>query len=316
MKRGRKSKKINNIFGLSSASNDLQIRLSGRERQEDLAECISGGSLKKPSDDNAASAKIVPPIYEGKTFERNSFKYMAADDIYRYEFQDFTLFTNKKCETFTDISIKEEISATRWLYAVHLNCGLLANEITPNSLNARVRGGTILAYKYLECRVNGNDGCYYGIVPVRYETNIVADTRCRFSLQEIYPRKLYVEFCAVTDANGQCDKHPNCQMWRSRSILTGCDSSASEQHLTFCTRSVPWNKLYITMGEKDENCTESTREVRDCRVCAQCYRCNIGSDYCYRHRVCRHKQAIYHSGNTIDIDDCINVKIRRKSIKK
>lgn len=321
----RKSTKNNKFGPLTSSSSsssttmkkkkeekNLPFIIGERERQESLAnvhECISGGSSSAAIAASAAPIVVVG-VCEGKFFERSNFKYMAADDIYRYEFQDFTLFTNKFCDKFTDISIKEQISSSRWVYAVHLNCGLLPNEITPSSLNARVKGGTILAYKHLECRVNGNEGCYYGIVPVQSKviTNKM-DSRCRFALQEIYPRKLYVEFSAAVDV-APCDKHPDCQMWHSRSHMSG-----NESNLTFCTKSIPWTKVHITMGEKDVEFNEVLREVRDCRVCAQCYRCNVGGDYCYRHKVCRHKQAVYHSGDTINIDNCVNVKTSRNKKK-
>lgn len=288
-KRRKKEKQLPFIIGES-------------ERRESLAnihECISDGG----GTSTAVAAPFIKGVCEGKFFERSNFKYMAADDIYRYEFQDFTLFTNKLCDKFTDISIKEQISNTRWVYAVHLNCGLLPNEITPSSLNARVRGGTILAYKHLECRIDNNEGCYYGIVPVQSKVvNDTMDTRCRFALQEIYPRKLYVEFRAADP----CIKHTDCQMWHSRSHLS-CNGD-----VTFCTKTIPWSKVHVTMGEKDVDFNEAIREVRDCRVCAQCYRCNIGGDYCYRHKVCRHKQAIYHSGDTINIDNTVKVKKPKK----
>jgi hypothetical protein len=212
------------------------------------------------------------------------------------------------------LDIRRAINS-RWRYGVHVSYGMLKS-INRSTLHMRCVGGQILAYKYTECSVEGNEAVYYGFIPSCEDDHTllrIADTHTESWLTATanWPRKLYIylEYAGLcrscptndnvdeqNDGDGADDEKPPCTRW------TACLSDG-KTYKTYCLKTFPWASVYIMMGEcLGESSTSTTatsephhnyendRMERDCAVCAQCYECSRKSVFCRKHRVCRHKQ--------------------------
>lgn len=239
--------------------------------------------------------------YVGKDYKIFDTRFINTKGLYVTDFEDYTVLSDVD---FTDNvkyapkSLKSELTS-RWQYVMHVSHGMTPS-ITRNILEARNTGGQILAYKYMECSIEGNECVYYGFIPtidVKIENS---HNTCRFNMMAIYPRKLYIylnKICA-------CLCSEKCIKWN----ITLNDSTTK---LLVCGKKIPWSKIYIMMGSGDESCEEMFKEPRDCLVCAQCYDCNKSPRYCRRHKICKHKQTRIFDGisfNKSTIKTCRRAK--------
>lgn len=221
-------------------------------------------------------------VLVGKNYKIADTTFISNRGIYLSKLDDFVLLTDFDCSSLLDTvpgSLKVSIHKN-WQYAMHISHGM-APSVTRNLLYARVIGGEILGYKYMECSIDGNETVYYGFVPTQSKQEELIDThsRCRFTMLSVFPRRLYVYLEYV----GEC----NCSK-------TGClklqaINSSGKRKSRFCSADIPWSKLYIMMGELDDSCNEQIKEARDCDICAQCYNCSNSVWFCRNHRVCKHK---------------------------
>lgn len=209
--------------------------------------------------------------------------------LYVTEMTDYTLITDHDFTEFAPYaarSLKEALQP-RWHYVLHVSHGMQPS-VNRHLLNSRVVGGQILGYKYMECSIEGNDCVYYGFVPtVDIDLSDSAHKICRYTMQAVYPRKLYVYLqkrCA-------CMCTPGCIRWL-------CLTSNGRRTEIVCSRQIPWGRLYVMMGDGDETFREVMKEPRECIVCAQCFECSKSAIFCRKHRVCRHKQAVIGDGKT------------------
>lgn len=286
----------------------------------------------------SSPSSSLPPKCElvGKVFQRGGFTYKSDRAIWKTEMSDYTILTD---EDFTNYvmyapkSLKERIKQ-RWLYNMHIGQSF-SSTITSQHLNQRVRGGEILAYKYAECVIEGNQAVYCGYIPTIKQVDPTGvHNTCRFSLQEIYPRKLYVYLArrvgrcvcsfdkklgertaAITSTTTTSDhltpppKNIECTRWLVK-LYDGVDRA-------YCSKSIDWSNVYVFMGEPDTNCKEFMKIPRDCPVCAQCYKCSVGGFYCRTHVVCKHKRAKIFVGENSSLAALINKpKPRMKRCQK
>lgn len=264
----------------------------------------------------------TPSLYTsefvGKEFTRAGFTYKNDRAIWKTEMPDYTILSD---DNFTDYvkyapkSLKEHIRQ-RWIYNLHIGQSY-SSTITSQHMNQRVRGGEIIAYKFAECMIEGNQAAYCGYIPTIKPINLEGThTTCRFSLQEIYPRKLYVYLvrrvgrcvCSFTETASTTSNNDNinCSRWQCK-LYDGDDR-------VYCSKTIDWTKIYIFMGEPNTDCREFMKIPRDCPVCAQCYKCSVGGFYCRTHVVCKHKKAkifVGENSSLVGLIDKPKPKIKR-----
>lgn len=218
-----------------------------------------------------------PTVTIGKTVLEST----SGLPLYLTRMSDYTLVSD--CEftefvKFAPASLKAVVR-DNWHYLVHVSPTVRV-AVTRAALRARVIGGEILAYQYSECSIEGNDCVYYGFLPT--ERQNIADThkRCLLSAMQVWPRKLYV----YARRESACMCSPGCSLWSFK--VRDCD-----RERRFCIKRVPWNEVYIMMGDLDETCVEEIKEPRQCAVCAQCIKCANSPVYCRSHRRCKHKRV-------------------------
>lgn len=253
----------------------------------------------------SSSVELSKSEFVGKNFERAGFTYKSDRAIWKTEMSDYTILSD---EDFTDYvkyappSLKEHIRQ-RWIYNMHIGQSY-SSTINSQQMNQRVRGGEILAYKFAECMIEGNQAVYCGYVPTIQPADLTGIHKtCRFSLQEVYPRKLYVYLvrrlgrCVCSfDENAAASN--DCSRWQIK-LYDG-------ENRICCSKNIDWTKIYIFMGEPNTDCKEFMKIPRDCPVCAQCYKCSVGGFYCRTHVVCKHKKAKIFVGENSSLLALIN----------
>ena len=275
-------------------------------------------TMPESSDDNSVSSSIAV----GNSYQIGETIFLSNRTLYVANFDDYTLLSDFDFTPFADAaprSLKKALDK-RWIYVVHVSHGM-APSVTRNLLHARVIGGEILAYKYTQCSIEGNECLYYGFIPTDGKQNeSLKDTHtiCRLSMQAIFPRKLYIYIEMV--AMCTC-KREGCYRLKSRSATSG-----GQAYIHFCAHNIPWSQLYVMMGDLDTNVVEGFKVPRQCMVCAQCFDCSKSVQYCRKHTKCKHKSAVAldlssssssSAGNTIATDSKLSLKPSRiKSCKK
>lgn len=239
------------------------------------------------SNEEAIVSRLVGPEFvygESKFFVQR-----PNAQLYVTEMSDYTIVTDHDFTEFTPYAVRslKEALQPRWCYVLHVSHGMQPS-VQRHMLNARVVGGQVLGYKYMECSIEGNECVYYGYVPtVEIDVDDSTHRICRYTMQAVYPRKLYVYLqkqCA-------CMCTPGCVRWL-------CMTVNGRRTEIVCSRQIPWERIYVMMGDGDENFREVMKEPRQCIVCAQCFECSKGAVFCRKHRVCRHKQAVIGDGKT------------------
>lgn len=237
------------------------------------------------------SIEFVPKtIKYGNEYIINDIRFIMNNpkkSTYVTEMKDYTLITDEMLlptdYQYIPMEIKRLLS-DRWYFVIHVSHGMTPS-INRTILRARVTGGELLAYKYVECSIEGNECVYYGYLPTihKLENSEIAGThlKCRISSVSIWPRKLYIYL--KRDCICRCSD--NCWYW-------SVQLENRETIRRYCFKKIPWNNLYIMMGENDESCAENLKEPRICEVCAQCFECSNSPNYCRRHKKCTHKRSI------------------------
>lgn len=244
----------------------------------------SYGRRKRPARGEKRASRTASS-YVGSVYIIGSTQFRDRRGLYLTKMNDYEILSTEDFSDFTVYapeSLKRALSP-RWRYSVHISYGTLPS-ITRDLLYARVIGGQILAYKYLECSIDGNESVYYGFLPSadNYSVQESTHTTARFLMTGVYPRLLYVHLTRSTP----CSCSRDCWYWK---VML---SDSLIEH-AFCGKNIPWSRVYAIMGELDEQCSETVdaKDARECPVCAQCFECSIGARYCRAHRVCKHKQA-------------------------
>lgn len=231
------------------------------------------------------TAKIPECKFVGKTYKAAGTTFIAPTGIYCSAFEDYTVLSDFDCSALLatsrfPVSLKQALHP-KWQYSMHVSHAMLPS-VNRNLLYARVIGGEILGYKYMECSIEGNEAIYYGFIPTQSKHADLKTThkKCRFAMQEVFPRRMYVYLEKFSD---KCDcSEPSCLKLKAR-IANGAQKGQ------FCASAIPWTKIYIMLGELNDNCAEQIKIPRECRVCAQCYNCSKSVQYCRKHRTCKHK---------------------------
>lgn len=240
----------------------------------------------------------------GKQFTISTTTFYDVENLFTTDFKNYTLITTRDFTPYVKYAptdLMKELEET-WHYGVHVSYGMQPM-ITRKMLKMRVIGGQILAYKYTECSIEGNECVYYGFIPTQKNNQtlrrLATHTKCRISAIAIWPRKLYIYARYLRP----CPCSENCGYW----IVTLQDGKMQR---AFCVKKIPWSECYIMMGEPSDDCSDKLRPPRICAVCAQCYDCSRKPTYCRKHRVCKHKFKSF----TLD-DASPEVRLKKSAIK-
>lgn len=269
---------------------------------------------------------IIEPM--GNTFKLGDTQFFSENCLFRIDLGDYTLITNDDSSAellreHVPRNIKPLVES-RWHYAIHLPQMQLS--VTKKLLLDRVNGGEILAYKYTEANIEGNQCCYYGFLPTITHSddlpnspgfqhlNNIRDTLafnsrgtthriCRISVRAIWPRKLFV----YIKRTYKCSCSPNCHLYQ---VMV---RNSKDLH-TFCLKKMPWSSLYIMMGDQDLDSVDTVKDLRTCPVCAQCFQCSKSATFCRRHRKCNHtKSMLFESNSSAILVADSKIKLCRKA---
>lgn len=196
-------------------------------------------------------------------------------------------------------SIKNVLN-TEWMYSCHIAHKNELN-VLEKTLYARVTGGQILCYKYKECSIGGNRVAYFGFVPTKIKVNLVKCMHRKplFSkLTSNWPRELYIYLKYLGPCPLSNENIHDCHGYFNVKLRNG-------KKKNFCFKKIPWNKVFIMMGEmKDCN----SKRPRDCVICNSCTLCRKMPVYCRLHKVCSHQNLIIYTPE-------INSKLKRSQMK-
>lgn len=220
---------------------------------------------------------ICEPI--GTEYKVGKETLLSEKTLYKTEMTDYTILTDAPFDsTFAPKEIKPLLKK-KWIFKLHVN-QTLSPLITRPVLRDRVEGGQILAYRYTECSVAGNQCVYYGFIPTIEKTFKDAHKTCYISSMDVWPRTLYV----YLQQSYACTCSDGCNSWKSR-------MSDSKTFSSFCKKKIKWDQIYIMMGGYDKDCHDYIKDFRSCSVCAQCFDCSKSVKYCRKHKQCKHKTA-------------------------
>lgn len=252
-------------------------RVEDEDNQCDyVKKCLSSQLLNI----EAQSKSTLPECIQiGKEYKIGKDIFISQTNLYKIELSDYTLITDAPFDcTYAPAELKPLLK-TKWVYKLHVD-QTLSSIITRSILRDRVNGGQILAYRYTECSIAGNNCVYYGFIPTIKKGFKDSHQTCYVASTSIWPRKLYL----YLKRGYACNCSKDCSMWTSH-----MDDYATVQ--SFCIKKIKWNNLYVMMGDFDEKCLEQPKAIRSCEVCAQCFDCSKSAKYCRKHRVCKHKTA-------------------------
>lgn len=120
-----------------------------------------------------------------------------------------------------------------------------------------------------------------------------AHVTAKINVQHVWPRKLYIQL----KRDSACSCSNGCLRV---SVLTIDDVHATitdarkiiKPKRTYCLKRVPWNRVYIMMGDIDKTVIESIKEHRMCKTCAQCRKCLNSPVFCRDHKRCKHEKTM------------------------
>lgn len=119
-----------------------------------------------------------------------------------------------------------------------------------------------------------------------------AHVTAKINVQHVWPRKLYVQL----KRDSACSCSNGCLRV---SMLTIDDVHATtdarkiiKPKRTYCLKRVPWDAVYIMMGDIDKTIIERLKEHRMCKSCAQCRKCLNSPIFCRDHKRCKHEKTI------------------------
>lgn len=205
--------------------------------------------------------------------------FLSKTPLFRIEMSDYTIITDAKFDWKLAPKELKPLLKHRWVYKLHID-QTLSPIITRSVLRDRVTGGQILAYRYTECSIAGNNCVYYGFIPTIMKSFEDSHNTCYVSSISIWPRKLYV----YLKRGYTCSCSSGCSTWSSR-----IEDYVSTQN--YCEKNIKWDQLYVMMGDYDETCCEKPKTIRSCEICAQCFDCSKSERFCRKHKVCKHKSA-------------------------
>lgn len=240
---------------------NLSIQIASRAKQkktptEFIPKCVSVG----------AEYKLGQNVFIGKR------------EMFKTEMLDYTLITDAQFEpSRAPKRIKPLLK--NWVFKLHVD-QTLSSVITRSVLRDRAIGGQILAYQYSECSIAGNTCVYYGFIPTIKKQFKDSHADCYIAATSVWPRKLFI----FLKSGHACNCSKGCSAW-SYTSETGTNVE------NVCIEKIKWGKLYIIMGEVDSLCIEMIKSVRQCVVCAQCFDCSNSTEYCRKHKTCKHKTA-------------------------
>lgn len=307
---------LNSTYIINLFKKKINMALESRKRKSTdtlsiLAKLVADGEqTSKPKKklkqkDNEPEEKIIESICTTNTMIGNRIKIMASK-IYLTALLDYTIVSNVDFTKYIAHIPKElkPLLADRWLYALHVSHGITPT-INQNALRIRVNGNAILAYKYTECSISGNDCVYYGFIPTRYMKIPNTHKICHITMMEVWPKKLYVYL--KYEHSCLCSK--GCTAWRiiiynanSNNNDGGYANSNIGADRVFCIKKIPWSDIYVIMGDDDETCFEQIKEARACIICASCSECSKRGNFCRKHRKCLHKSTVTFDGKTLSCD--------------
>ncbi|KAG8362533.1 GbNV_gp09-like [Fopius arisanus] len=256
---------------------------------------------KRLAEQKLAELEAPPPRpmiseFQGNDYTIANAKFISSRGFYLSKFADYTVLTDSDFSLYLQYAPRslKSVLESRWNYVMHIG-DKMTPPLTRNDLYLRVIEGQILGYKFMECSVEGNESVYYGVVPSVKVANIDSNDRlCRFSMMSVYPRKLYIHL----ERQMACMCSDGCIQWKGL-------YADNVRTFTTCGKRIPWDDVYVMMGELDENGIESIKQPRECYVCAQCFNCSKSLSYCRKHQICKHSQSVCFDGQNTSLISAI-----------
>lgn len=312
----------------------------GNNNNADDDKCRNKNSNKKAK---KLPTLFVPTILHcGQEYKVGDTRFILSKtrgSIHLYKMKDYNIITN---EPINDFDLKNKVPESmkpllesRWYYALHVSYGM-AVSINRSILRARITGGEILAYKYTECSIEGNECVYYGFIPTllpkqskplaSFSTKKQQCKRNSVSkkLNCSYGNNINNDTSTIINNNTFEGTHRICRIatnsvWPrklyihlTREYVCSCSENCwiwtvrlgdYRTVQKYCFKKIPWSELYVIMGENDSQCLEQLKIARACVVCAQCFDCANSTAFCRRHKNCKHKRAIFFEDSTTDINN-------------
>lgn len=219
----------------------------------------------------------------GKCFSHGNVTFASKYSLKTIECQDYTLILQGETNIDTKhvpYLLKPSLDS-RWLYVMH-HSPLLFPSVETKTLQQRVKGGELIAHTdVLECSMEGNPFVYFGFLPTIQPKKYLEGSHntCRLPCSKKWPRALFI-FIKQDKCLCPCSKECG-PMWL-------CRLSDYTNVKSYCVQKIPWDKLYIIMGDTDESSEEGRKRKRSCNVCDQCRRCGKSTARCRAHIICKH----------------------------
>lgn len=270
------------------------------KRLDDIFDNVEIKTKKQKKVEKTYLQKAIPSPFILHNNNNGSTKLYSKDGspLYELERDDYTLISNAVFDPVNvPLSIKPLIN-DRWYFVAHPaqhNTELKVNE---SILRQRVKGGQNLAFTYVEISIQGVLYAYLGFIPTIYTNSDIKGSHRirRISATDKWPRKLYV----YLEQGFMCDCGvDNCVQW-------SCRLADYKTVDMYCSKKIPWEKLYIMMGDNNSSC--NIKIPRLCVVCSQCIKCAANPiGYCSLHKECSHINRVLLENGTIVADSKIKI---------
>lgn len=271
---------------------------------EEIFEVVESKAKKMKKIEKNYSRRTIPSPVVLHNNGNGSTKLYNKDggSLYELQREDYTIISNAIFHPENAPPSIKQLINDRWYFIAHPaqhNTELKVNE---SILGQRVKGGQNLAYTYTEMSIDGILYAYLGFLPTIYtNADIEGSHRIRrISATDKWPRKLYV----YLEQGFMCDCGVNnCIQW-------SCRLADYKTVQMYCSKKIPWEKLYILMGDNDSTC--NIKIPRLCVVCSQCIKCAANPiSYCSLHKECFHVSRSLLTKGTVIAD----AKIKKCKLK-
>lgn len=275
----RKNKTMQRLYGsgngdcLNNDNNDSKYNSNYEEKPSTLS------TIVKCHIHNDINIKFDNEIL--KEFNKSTFTF------YKYKRTDFFILSDFKIDKYLDYipkCIKSRLEEN-WINVYKIE-PMLESTISRQLLKRRVRDGKIIAYRYIQLSSNGKDVSYFSFIPKHNVDLTMQHNNFRLNLKGVWPRKIYI----ILRKHSACTQHTNCCkcLYETRDFI---GKGGKRLCKISCIRQIPWNDVYVLLGENDETCVEKIKCTRTCNVCNSCKKCQMSVSYCKRHIKCTHITA-------------------------
>ena len=258
--------------------------------------------------------------------------------------QDYIIVTSdKEIDDDDDEYCPEKIkiiNKKNWKNSLVIILPSQRNFLTIENLIPKIFDNYLLSFKYLNFTINDTTECLY----FKYlktlddddddddddydnENKKNNDDDGDDDKDEIWPRQLFVFL--KYEKNKKCLKCFSNQKQQQQQQVWQVYLRKKMIKKYFCTKCIPWDKVYITMGNEIKSMhllsslpspLSSSKpppvKRRKCPVCRQCFKCKRlkNNNLCRKHKICKHyemKNYIYNEEDKKNLTN-FNLKIYKK----